>query len=504
MALTAKKEKYRVEDLFVSSLRQEQGGLCITGLAGCCEKLFKPRTAAAARSSRIIRAGMRFLGGDRTLEEHHAMTASLALCRCDIKEDPLIRDLHKSASGIGTDPLNFVILELAFAIMEALSPRPEGAPPLADETGKDLAQVVLGMEDWNDLIEAEDQLGPLPADWVLPEELQHKEAEEEEEEPREEEPPWPSEPDDVFPSVQGPAQTLQNLLLWTAEPSGGSGIFLLLARLTDHAPPFFAALAASPLAIPCALVHLEQALDRFASHAPPASFRLALAAVTHFLHHLSPRRLVRLVLFPFSDVVQGLTARIDPALAEMPGPEAAFARTWWAALRRGVEAGPTYPWHTFGLRTELEFDDGDSHRVVVNSAALYRLMRAHRERLVCKNPDCAHRTDPATGTSTGKAMMFCRRCALVCYCSAACQKHAWSKGPAPHKPLCNAADALRRALGLLEDVLWKDVLTYAPASTAAERWEQICEAKGAGGELCLPVAEELLRHDTAMWATEAA
>ncbi|KAJ7740211.1 hypothetical protein DFH07DRAFT_943767 [Mycena maculata] len=471
-----KNERYRVEDLFVSSLRQELGGLCVAGLAGCCEKLFKPRTAE--RSNRVIRAGMQFLAGDRTMQEHREMTASIVLCRCNIK-DQFILDLHKSVSTI--DPLNFTILELAFAIMDALSPRPKGAP-VEDDTGKDLAQVVLGMEDWLVLADAEDQLGPLPADWDLPDELK-----EEPDEVREDEPPWPSGPEDVFPSTQGLGQTLQNLLLWTAHPCGGSGVFLLLSRLADYAPSFAAEVSTARIAMPCAMVHLEQALDRFEAKAPPETFRLALASVTHFMHHMDTRRFVRL-LFEFNDIMLDLSARIQPALAEMPGAEAAFAKTWWSSLRRGIQAGPAYAWDQFG---RPEFDNADT--VVVDSAELYRLMRTHRERNVCKKPDCAHRKE------TAKAMMFCRRCALTCYCSAECQKHAWSKGEAPHKRLCNAVDALRRTTGLVDDAIWREVLTHA-TSKAAERFAQICAAKSAGGDLCLPIAHQLMVHDTAMWA----
>lgn len=70
----------------------------------------------------------------------------------------------------------------------------------------------------------------------------------------------------------------------------------------------------------------------------------------------------------------------------------------------------------------------------------------------------------------------------------------------PHKPLCNAVDALRRQTGLVDDTIWKEVLTHA-TSKAAERFTQICSAKGAGTDQCLPIVEQLMRHDTAMWAT---
>jgi hypothetical protein len=83
------------------------------------------------------------------------------------------------------------------------------------------------MTKWEDLMEDEDQLGPLPADWDIPDELRSQfKAPEPEPEPELEpdEDPWPSSPEEVFPSTKGLAQTLENLLLWTGEPWGGSGV----------------------------------------------------------------------------------------------------------------------------------------------------------------------------------------------------------------------------------------------------------------------------------------
>ncbi|KAJ7490586.1 hypothetical protein FB451DRAFT_1220476 [Mycena latifolia] len=137
-------------------------------------------------------------------------------------------------------------------------------------------------------------------------------------------------------------------------------------------------------------------------------------------------------------------------------------------------------------------------------------MRAHRARAICKKTDCINRAAPALkelSLSGGraamkvdaKAMMFCRRCTLSCYCNAQCQKQAWSKDDVPHKPLCNAVDELRRKTGLDNDALWKDVLTR-PGVKAEDLFAQICGAKGVDSAMREAIAFELRRHDTAMWA----
>ncbi|KAJ6583890.1 hypothetical protein DFH09DRAFT_1359851 [Mycena vulgaris] len=460
----AKKKNPNLQDLFTRSLRLELGGLCVAGMAACCNKIFKSETYE--RSRKVLTAAMHFLASDRTLDEHHAMRESIVQCRCDLK-NPFIAKLHEKVGAI--DLLNITILELSFAIMDALSPGPKKSAPPVDNSGKELHQVVLGMTDWLELAEAEDQLGPLPAEWLPPKEPEVEEEEDPEPEPSDE--PWPSAPADVFTSPKGIGQTLQNLLCWTSEPCGGSGVFLLISRLSDYSPTFAAEVLTAEIVLPCAMVHLEQALDRFEAKAPPETFRLAIASVTHFLHQIPTRRFVRL-LFDFNDLLLALARRIQPALAEMPGPEAAFAKQWWTSLHTSIQLGPTYQWE---------------------NVKLYRLMRAYRARAICKKAGCAHRADPAP-----KTMMFCRRCALTCYCSAQCQKTDWSKGNAPHKPLCNAVDALRHATDLESDALWKDVLTRSGLK-ADDLFAQICEAKGVDPAMSEAIAGQLRKHDTVMW-----
>ncbi|KAF7364739.1 MYND-type domain-containing protein [Mycena venus] len=479
----SKREKRDLEDRLISSLRREPGALCIVGIANCCDKIFHPPTFP--RSNRVLRAAMRFLCGDRTLPEHHLMTRSIARCHCDLN-DPLVASLHESVSNI--DALNYTILEMAFAIMDALDPRPKDAP-IPDDSGKDLDQVVLGMTKWEDLMEDEDQLGPLPADWVIPDEFRSQfKAPEPELEPELEpdEDTWPSSPEEVFPSTKGLAKTLENLLLWTGEPCGGSGVFLLISHLSEYAPSFAEEIHRSQIAMPCALVHLEQALDRFKDKQPPNTFRLAIAAVTHFLHQLPKRRFL-LLLTAYRDILLDLAIDIQPALARMPGAEAASAKAWWASVRMGLDAGPAFPWDKFGRPEPRK-------PMFVNSMQLYRMMRVHRAQNFCMKLGCDKETNPP------KALMFCRRCALACYCDAACQKQAWGKGEAPHKRLCNEVDALRRGIGLESDPQWKDVLTRRTEGiTKPENiFAEICKAKEVDGMRLQSIADLLIQHGAAM------
>ncbi|KAJ7160205.1 hypothetical protein C8R46DRAFT_1353956 [Mycena filopes] len=476
-----------LQDLLVSGLQLEPGALCITGLANCCDKILHPRTTPA--TNKVLRAAMQFLARERTLEEQMQLKALLFQCNCDLK-DSFIASLHEPVSNV--DPLNFAILELSFAIMDALSPRPKDAP-IPDDAGKDLDQIVLGMADWNDLMEVDDQLGPLPSDWVVPEELKPKVAKPAIEEDATSEPaevPWPSGPEDVLPSTRTMAQILQSLLLWSGEPSGGSGIFLLISRLSDYSPSFAAAIPDSPIAIPCALVHLQYALDAFQAHAPPNTFRLAIAAVTNFLHHMPKARFL-LLLTTYRDLFLDIAVRIQPALAEMPGAEAVFAKAWWAQVRIGIDAGPEFPWENYGRRP-----GPPPVRATIGPADLWHLLWTQRAHSRCNKPDCPNRLEPP------KTMMFCRRCAVACYCSETCQKQAWSKCTAPHKPLCNAVDELRRAMGLQVDAQWKAALTRRDKTEAEDAFTDLCRTKTVALGLLKSVADRLAYHNMTMDAMD--
>ncbi|KAJ7606537.1 hypothetical protein DFH06DRAFT_1347921 [Mycena polygramma] len=373
---------------------------------------------------------------------------------------------------------------MAFSIMDALSPRAKEAPP-PDDSKKDLDQVVLGMTNWIDLMDDEDQLGPLPADWEIPEELKPKIPEPEPEpEPEPVEDPWPSGPEDVFPSSQGLAQTLQNLLLWTGEPCGGSGVFLLISRLSDYSQAFADEIPKSEIAMPCALVHLEQALDRFEAREPHNTYRLAIAAVSHFLQQMPKTRFV-LLLTNFRDLLVDSATRIQPALASMPGAEAAAAKAWWQWVRVGLDAGPAFPWDKFGRPVPLPRD-------AISSAELYDLMRAFRSHNRCTKPACPN----GNSENAPKPMMFCRRCGLACYCDATCQKQAWSKGVAPHKRLCNAVHALRDKMGLLGDAEWKVVITQGARGIIQpeDMFAEMCKTKGVDDELREAIANEMMRN----------
>ncbi|KAF7348164.1 MYND-type domain-containing protein [Mycena sanguinolenta] len=476
----SKREARDIEARFISSLRLEPAALCVLGLANCCDKIF--HAAPGTRSNKVVRAAIQFLARDRTLQEHIAMIESMTECRCDLK-DPFTASLHGSVSDI--DPFNFTVLELCFAIMGALDPRPKDAQ-ISNDPGKDLDQVVLRMTDWLELMEDEDQLGPLPSDWDLPPELRAPEPEPEPEaEPDEQH--WPGGPEEVFPSSQGVKKTLENLLHWTAVPCGGSGIFLLISRMSDYALSFAEEIPRSPIAIPCALVHLEQALDRFEAKAPPNTFRLAIAAVTHFLHQM-PKAYFMLLLTDFRDIFLGVAIRVQPALAQMPGSEAALAKAWWASVRIGLDAGPAFPWDKFGRHKPVTSE-------VVSSVQLYRMMRIHRAENRCAKPDCQNTAEPR------KTMMFCRRCALACYCDTTCQKQGWSKGAAPHKRLCNEVDALRQALGLEKDSAWKEVLTRRAEDIATQPekiFAELFESKKVDEARSQSIAHLLIQHDAAM------
>ncbi|KAJ7028448.1 hypothetical protein C8F04DRAFT_1265981 [Mycena alexandri] len=68
-----------------------------------------------------------------------------------------------------------------------------------------------------------------------------------------------------------------------------------------------------------------------------------MAAVTLFLHHMPKERFV-LLLTTFRDLFVDLAGLIHPALEEMPGAEAVFAKAWWVSVRQSIDAGPEFPW----------------------------------------------------------------------------------------------------------------------------------------------------------------
>lgn len=284
-----------LENLFISGLRQEPGALCATGLAGCVEKLFKD-SRRTGRADNALRAGMQFLGGDRSAEELRTLNATITQCHCDL-EDPLVASLHETALP---DPLEFVVTELCTALGAAIPSSSDERDKL-DESVKELDRHVDSneerpavTEDWEALMEAEDQLGPLPADWLTPEAKP-------EAPPAPATGPWPSTPADISPSAGGPAQTIANLLAWPATHT----LFRLLALLGKHSPAFEAALSSTPRTSAAALACLEHALTLFEAgpsspSSPPAPTLTALAATAASVAQLftcgvSMRRLVALL-----------------------------------------------------------------------------------------------------------------------------------------------------------------------------------------------------------------
>ncbi|KAJ7278794.1 hypothetical protein C8J57DRAFT_1712776 [Mycena rebaudengoi] len=420
------------QDIFTSSLLNpnDDASLCILGFANCCEKILKPRPLE--RPHKVLRAGMRFLGSDRSFEEHGKLTASVETCDCNMA-NPVIAKMHEKVSTM--DPLNFTILELCFLIMDAISEE----PGYLLEAGEGVASS---------------------------------------------EQPWPSALSDIFPSAKGCAGTLQNLLLWTAEPCGGSGVFLLISRLSEYSPEFSMAVFKAPMAMPCALVHLEQALDRYKAKEPPETYRLAIASCTHFLHHMDPKHFVRL-LHDFKDLLLGIATRIQPALKEMPGPEAEFGKQWWSSLLIGLQAGEKFRWDKFGLP--------DDPVVEVDNAGLYTQMRALRGQKLCMNPKCPDRAEPS------KETMFCKKCGIARYCGAPCIKQAWKQGYAPHRLLCNSVHALRQTLALETESQWREVMQAADAH--AQRFAHMCEVKGVEAGVRNSLVREIARLGAAMSAT---
>ncbi|KAJ6453057.1 hypothetical protein C8R45DRAFT_1039361 [Mycena sanguinolenta] len=172
----------------------------------------------------------------------------------------------------------------------------------------------------------------------------------------------------------------------------------------------------------------------------------------------------------------------------MSGSQAALAKAWWASVRIGLDAGPAFSWDQFGRPKPVMSE-------FVSSVQLYRMMRIHRAEIRCAEPDCQNHTEPR------KTMMFCRRCALACYCDATCQKQAWSKGVVPHKRLCNEVDALRQALGLGKDSEWKEVLTRRAEdiTTQPEKlFAELFKAKEIDETRGQSIAQLLIQHDAAM------
>ncbi|KAJ7143619.1 hypothetical protein C8R43DRAFT_1109010 [Mycena crocata] len=481
----------RLEDLFIAGLRQEPGGLCAIGLAHIGEKV--PRL----QSNKFLRAAMRFLAGDRTVEEHEARVASMSQCRCDLQH-PLVASLHENISFRFIEPLTFVLVNLIGQLTEAL----KGVPPVEDDpnkdSGKDSNHVVSLMEDWSVLMEDEDQLGPLPADWILPEGLSVPQAPVPKPKKKELGPDdsWPSGHADVFPSAQGVGKTLKNLLQWARQPCGSS-IFLLIVHLGKYSPSFEEECRLLYVTS-AALSHLKQALERFEARESPViypsllagdpvilagdPFFLAITSVTQFLlsDAMSPRgRGFEKTLFLFSDLLLELSTRILPVLADVPGPEAGFCKQWWKHVYHATQCD------RLRLAAGLPPLEPDAPELDLRIDVLefFRMMQAYRTQNGCKRLGCQNKSDVRT-------MMICKRCALACYCNAGCQKQAWSK----HKRLCNSVDALRRAMGQGSDVRWKEVLSPAGTVTVAQvenTFVQLFEAKGVDPVLCTSVAKEL-------------
>ncbi|KAJ7364838.1 hypothetical protein DFH08DRAFT_1017509 [Mycena albidolilacea] len=333
--------------------------------------------------------------------------------------------------------------------MDALDPKPKDV----ERMWMRLCLLLLGMTDWLDLIEDEDELGPLPADCDVPEELRpiSEAGSKPESEPDEE--PWLSCREDVFPSTRGLAKTLQNLALWTGEPCGGSGVFLLISRLSEYMPSFAEEILRSPIV-----------LNRFEAKAPPNTFRLAIAAVTHFLHQRPKTHFLHLLTY-FQDLLLDIAICVQPALAEMPGLEAASAKTWWALARIGLDAGPAFPWEKFG-RPQPRSSELKPRRDSENNDVLVPLHITGAKADAPGNQPAGHMP----------------------------QRHLVSRCPINQL-------IVPEVLGLKEaGVHWKDVLTRRAEgdSQPESAFAEIYETRKVDGAWIQSIADLLMKHDVAM------
>ncbi|KAJ6630436.1 hypothetical protein B0H10DRAFT_1939189 [Mycena sp. CBHHK59/15] len=405
--------------------------LCAIGIANGCNILFEPSSKIKYNS--ILRAGMLFLGKDRSQDDHRKLLNTLTICNCNMKNSTIYA-LHDHMSV--NDYLDFIIVDLTFALVEAISSK---AGHLR-KTNKKIAEQL-------------DQ-------------------------------PWPNNVHDLFPSSNAYKGTLQNLMRWVSDTNRGSGIFLLISRLGSFSYEFAVETFRDASVIPTIVAHLGEAIIRHEAALPKDTYRIQLASCTQFLRRMETRHFV-LLLFKASDSILSIARRIQPALDILPTPESTATKEWWNTLLHGIGAIPKFDWDIDGLPKLQTIP-----KLEGNSTQTYRFLRIHRSRNVCMHPPCPNQ-------SNIKETMFCRRCGIARYCGSECQAFAWKADNAPHKEMCDAVRILRRTMGLEDDAKWKEIML--PCESSEKMFTTLCTNTGVQQSTRTAILAALNKHSAAMW-----
>ncbi|KAJ7161197.1 hypothetical protein C8R46DRAFT_1223505 [Mycena filopes] len=380
--------------------------------------------AKDGNETQILRAIMHFLTYRRSAQEQRALVQKLQTCRCNVR-DPAIKILHHQKDVLTQDAMRTV-----GELCQILSPP--------------LSSLLLGKFRKTRRHAAPDVQ------------------------------PWPNSQSDIIPTPGGAKATVGALLAWASDLSNECfAVFPLLGALGRFWEPITRELFRTPLAFSLATQHLQLALDRYNPRMDDIEtarqFVLPVLMCTDgFFFPLvvrDPQASLR-ALDPIFEQMAKITVRIRPILKAI-GPLVGGANPWFDRME-GLIKNAQSPPPFYNPR------NGPTFGVVFSQAVYIRNLN-----------QCMHLECPK---ALGVKVSVCKRCGIVSYCDAKCQRPAWRAITFPHKHVCDLIHSLRVALHLEDNTEW-DTWVVRPKDTVVADGRQTADFD----EMCkrMQVSEQL-------------
>ncbi|KAK7036268.1 hypothetical protein R3P38DRAFT_2518318, partial [Favolaschia claudopus] len=280
---------------------------------------------------------------------------------------------------------------------------------------------------------------------------------------------WPrSREQDTNPFNLTPSALCDALLQWTLQPQYGSGAFSLIGSIAMFSPRFHIHVLATPRVFQLATAQLLYTVRNFPTNPEQWNVRfdsrvLACASdlFSRFTHHQT--NIARLILSDEFGIRADMLVVARDMQALLPAEDSrasmASAVEWFRTVRF-LDGGKRFT--PRGGRGTLQAGPQGYFHVAFKVIATLRSSK-------CAMNGCDGRG--ATAHSR-----LCSGCQVARYCCNEHQNQSWRGTRHPHKPLCDAIQALRQAIGMGDENGWK-ALIHA-TGRAPEKFIEICHGKG--------------------------
>lgn len=370
-------------------LRMRVASDCISSALRACNN-DSSRKKAIARYPQFLRAGMNFLTRKQSTAAHAAMVKQLCDCQClcnfhNLEEMLALHDVPLREEDIRMpQPLqnNHHLMLVARTIVDSI------------------ASILTGIT-----------VGKFRSDSQSSQQSSNR--------------PWPTSPEDLFPS--GCVDAVDGLELWATEV-GGHGIYTLATCLAGFHPPFSRATFQPPsyvFALERPLKHLDAAMDAYSSDLTNPSFCAVVSSIMAFLgyHFITSDTSASNLA-----ILRANSQLADPIITRLwavysPLPRSHHVRATIAIVRdlANITTNPQTGAISIRPGHNLALLSGEVAFLNVYTSALSS-MRATR-RGGCSNIGCP------TKESGGYAHL-CTKCDLVRYCGKkVCSLVVWCMAP---------------------------------------------------------------------------